>query len=204
MTEAARTVALVLAAGAASRFGSPKALAMLDGRPLLQRVLDTAAGLGLGSVVLVLGHAAAEIARAVDPRGADVVLNPDPGAGIASSLRVGLAWATDHHPDAEAVLVLLGDQPLTRADVVRALLAADPGPGRSIIVPVYDGGGGPNPALLLRPAWRLADDLQGDRGMGPVIAAHPELVVEVPVDGENPDVDTPADLRRLVLEEAGD
>ena len=39
--------------------------------------------------------------------------------------------------------------------------------------------------------------LTGDRGMGPVIAAHPELVLRVPIAGANPDVDTPEDLRRL-------
>ena len=197
VTEPGRTVALILAAGAASRFGSPKALALLDGRPLLQHVLDVAAGLGLGRSVLVLGHAADPIARTVDPRGAEVVRNPDPDEGLASSLRVGLAAVADRHPPAEAILVLLGDQPFVRPAVVRCLLDATVPPGRSIVVPGYAAGGGPNPALLLRPSWPLAAGLSGDRGMGPVIAAHPALVVTVPVEGDNPDVDVPDDLARL-------
>lgn len=215
MTDASRTVALVLAAGAASRFGSPKALAELEGRPLLQHVLDAAAGLGLAGVVLVLGHDADAIEAAVDPRGAAVVRNPHPEAGLASSLRIGLAAVSEGDAGAsaeprarvEAVLVLLGDQPLVRPAVVGALLDATVPAGRSIVVPAYAAGGGSNPALLLRPAWPLARDLEGDRGMGPVIAAHPELVVRVPVDGDNPDVDTPEDLRRLARgggESAGD
>lgn len=230
MTDAARTVALVLAAGSASRFGSPKALAELDGRPLLQHVLDAAAGLGLAGVVLVLGHDADAIEAAVDVRGAVIVRNPDPDQGLASSLRVGLAVVTEGdagaqaearagveavtravtrsgtqvgtRSGAEAVLVLLGDQPLVRPAVIAALLRATVPAGCSIVVPAYAVGGGSNPALLLRPAWALAEGLEGDRGMGPIIAGHPELVVRVPVDGSNPDVDTPDDLRRLAREAA--
>jgi molybdenum cofactor cytidylyltransferase len=199
MTTPERTVGLVLAAGASTRFGSTKALARLGGRPLLQHVLDTAAALRLGDLILVVGDAADAILGAVDPRGARVVRNPDPGRGLASSLQVGLATVAsiDRAVDVEAVLVLLGDQPLVRPDVVRALLDAVVPAGRSIVVPAYAAGGGANPALLLRAAWPLGAALEGDRGMGPVIAAHPELVVEVPVAGSNPDVDTPADLAGL-------
>ena len=51
--------------------------------------------------------------------------------------------------------------------------------------------------LLLPPAWPLVAGLQGDRGLGPLLAAHPELVIRVPVGGSNPDVDTPTDLAAL-------
>jgi CTP:molybdopterin cytidylyltransferase MocA len=65
-------------------------------------------------------------------------------------------------------------------------------------VPRYPADASPNPILARRSIWRLADELAGDRGFGPVLAAHPELVRHVAVDGDNPDVDTPADLDRLV------
>ena len=58
--------ALVLAAGASSRFGSPKALAQFEGRPLLEHVLDAVREAGIDEIVVVLGHAADEI-EAVDP-----------------------------------------------------------------------------------------------------------------------------------------
>ena len=57
--------------------------------------------------------------------------------------------------------------------------------------------GAPNPVLVRRAAWALAAGLSGDRGLGPLLAARPELVLEVAVDGANPDVDTPADLAAL-------
>lgn len=194
MTRAGHTAALVLAAGAGSRFGGVKVLAPLANRPLLQHVLDAVAALGLNDVVVVLGDAADEIEAQISWRAERRVRNPHPERGLSSSLQVGLAALGS---DAEGALVLLGDQPLVRPDVVARLLAARPEAGRPIVVPRYSGGGGANPALLLRAAWPLADGLTGDRGMGPIIAAHPDLVHEVPVVGENPDVDTREDLEAL-------
>lgn len=190
MTDLARTAAVILAAGAATRFGAAKVFAPLGGRPLVDRVIDAAMAAGLGEIVVVLGPASPAEASA-DLGRARVVRNPKPEDGLSSSVLVGLA-ALDARID--AAVVLLGDQPLVRPDVIRALLSADVPSGRSIVVPRYSDGGGQNPTLVLRVAWPLAGGLTGDRGFGPLIAAHPELVVEVPADGSNPDVDTPADL----------
>jgi CTP:molybdopterin cytidylyltransferase MocA/SAM-dependent methyltransferase len=194
VTDAGRTVALVLAAGSASRFGSPKALASLDGRPLLQHAVDVATGLGLAGTVVVLGEAAAAIDEAVDWRDAVRVRNRHPEAGLASSVRIGLDAAREQVPDAAAIVILLGDQPFVQPAAIRALLAAELAAGRSIVAPRYVAGGGPNPLLLTREAWVLAEHLAGDRGFGPLLAAHPEIVTWVDVEGDNPDVDTPADL----------
>jgi molybdenum cofactor cytidylyltransferase len=95
------------------------------------------------------------------------------------------------------VLVVLGDQPLLRPGVVRAVLdvAASPGAAHADFVrPRYAADAAPNPVLVRRSAWALAAGLDGDRGLGPLLAARPELVLEVPVEGANPDIDTPADL----------
>ena len=78
---------------------------------------------------------------------------------------------------------------------IRAVLDAAPDAGRPIVVPVYPGDGGRNPVLVGREAFGLVAEATGDRGLGPVIAAHPELVREVLVDAAgNPDIDTRADL----------
>jgi molybdenum cofactor cytidylyltransferase len=193
MPDAGQSAAVILAAGSASRFGSAKILAPLDGRPLLAHVIDAAWASGLREAVIVLGPDADSDAAASLPGlgRARLVRNPHPEDGLSSSLRLGLAALG---PGIEAAVILLGDQPLVRPDVVTALLSADVPIGRSIVVPRYATDDAANPALLLRAAWPLTDTLTGDRGMGPVIAAHPELVVEVPVPGANPDVDTPADL----------
>jgi len=123
------------------------------------------------------------------------VRNPDPDAGVSSSLRVGLDSLS---PASQAALILLGDQPLVRADVVEALLAGFVSEAGPIVVPRYRDGGGPNPLLIHRLAWPLAGEARADRGLGPVLRDHPDLVVEVDVDGSNPDVDTHQDLAALV------
>lgn len=201
-----QVAAIVLAAGTSSRFGAVKALASLDGRPLLQHVLDTVHGLGLGRVVVVLGRVAPEIEAAIAWHGEEIVHNPEPEAGLASSLRIGFAAlagaavSAEQATGIEAALVLLGDQPLVRADVMRRLIQAVEPAGRPIVAPRYSGDGGRNPVLLHRSAWPLVQRTGGDAGLGPLLSQHPDLVQELDVAGSNIDVDTPADLAALAWE----
>ena len=189
-------VGLVLAAGASSRFGSNKLLAPLGDRPVLQHALDAVAAAGLTDVVVVLGASAGEIEPAIAWRAERRVINERPEDGLSSSLRVGLDAGVEI-PGADSVLVVLGDQPQLRADVVRAVVAAASSAGAAtaqFIRPRYAADAAPNPVLVRRSAWALAAGLEGDRGLGPLLASRPELVIEVPVPGANPDIDTPADL----------
>jgi molybdenum cofactor cytidylyltransferase len=194
LIEAAKTAAIVLAAGASSRFGSTKALAPFRGRELLQHVLDAASRFEFAEVVVVLGHDAGEIERRLQWRSEKLVLNPDPDAGLSSSLLVGLAGVS---PASDAALIMLGDQPLVRPDVIERLLAAFASDDAPILMPRYRDGGGPNPLLIHRRAWPLAFEARADRGLGPVLRDHRDLVAEVAVEGSNPDVDSPADLTAL-------
>lgn len=195
-----RTAAIVLAAGAASRFGSPKALARLDGRPILEHVLDAVRSAGIEDIVVVLGHAAQEIEDGIDWLDERRVRNPDPRF-LSGSLQVGLAAVADLDPPARAVVIALGDQPRTRPEVIRALIGAARETDRPVVVPRYAEGGGANPVLLRRSAFELVDEASGDRGLGPLLASDPDLVLEVPVVGSNPDIDRPSDLLELAWAE---
>jgi molybdenum cofactor cytidylyltransferase len=187
--------AVVLAAGAGTRFGGGKLLAQIGGRSVLQHVLDALATAGVGDVVVVLGDEIDAIEAAIAWRSERRIRNPDPDRGLSSSLRIGIEAVGD---DAQAALILLGDQPLVPVAAIRALMAAPADPSRPVVVPVYPDDHGRNPVLLRRPAYTLVDEAEGDRGLGPVLAAHPDLVAEVDVTGVNPDLDTPDDLVRLV------
>jgi molybdenum cofactor cytidylyltransferase len=191
------TGAVVLAAGRSSRFGGDKLLAHLDGRPLLQHVLDLAAEVGLEPVVVVVGDEAARIEESIAWRGETRVRNPAPERGLSSSLRLGLSRLAEVAPHAERALVLLGDQPRLAAGQLRALLAVTADNSRPIVVPRYADGRPGNPVLLERVAWSLAADLSGDRGMSQLFEARPQLVRHIDLPGDNPDVDTPADLAAL-------
>ncbi len=194
--------AVILAAGAGSRFGGGKIRAQLDGRPLLAHVLSAVREAGVERIVVVLGRDAGAVlaaVRAVDVTALEGVLlavNPAPERGIATSLAVGFGPATAA-PAPAGVLVVLGDQPRVRADVICALCAASAPPGIVAIAPRYDADAAPNPVLLLPAGWPLVARLTGDRGLGPLLATESAGVIRVPVHGTNPDVDTPADLTDL-------
>lgn len=194
MTSPARVGVIVLAAGAATRFGGGKLLADLDGRPVLQHVLDTLARMRFCQTVVVLGDDADAVERAIAWQGEARVRNPHPERGLSSSLQIGMRTLG---AGLQAALIVLGDQPTLRRDVILTLLEAETAARRPVVVPRYAKGGGRNPALLGRTVWSEAGALVGDHGLGPWLAAHPELVLEVPVEGANPDIDTPADLAEL-------
>ncbi|HEY6570341.1 MAG TPA: nucleotidyltransferase family protein [Candidatus Limnocylindrales bacterium] len=186
--------AVVLAAGAGSRFGGAKLRAVLDGRPMVRHVIDAAVAAGLEPIVVVVPPG--DALDGVDLAPARSVTNPMPAEGLSSSVRLGLRALEGEA--VEAAVIMPGDQPRVRVAVIAALIAAaEQRPGTPFMVPQYRDDAAPNPILARRSTWRLADELAGDRGFGPVLDAHPELVGRVPVDGANPDVDTVADLLRL-------
>ena len=196
-----RYAALVLAAGAGSRYSATpgaKLLAAVEGTPVLGRVLGAVRAYRPAVTVVVLGHGAGDIERALEWHDEIRVRNHEPDRGLASSLQVGVDVLRALPEPLDGVFVVLGDQPWLRAETMQVLEAASLTAGdRLAVVPRYERGKTRNPVLLLRPAWSWVDRLEGDRGLGPLLEADPEPVLAVRVEGEMPDVDTPADLLGL-------
>lgn len=197
---ARRAVAgIVLAAGLSERFGEEcKLLAPFRGRPLVGHVLDRVAEACAQSMLargfVVHGPQQAPVASLIHRARLTPVLNRKPEGGIGGSLAAGLAAAGD----ADAALIFLGDQPLVRLDVMRAVLRAGPDSPRSVIRPYYgESRGGPgHPVLLPRAYWRVLDG-ECDEGFRPALERAGVPVISIPVVGSNPDVDTPEDLASL-------
>ena len=198
-----RLAAVVLAAGAGSRYGAEpgaKLLAPVDGQPMLARVLGTLRTFGPAATVVVLGNGADTIENQLEWADEIRVRNHAPERGLASSLKVGIDIMRALPDTFDGAFIVLGDQPLLRIEVLQMLevAAATQRPAdRPVVSPRYASPGPRNPVLLLRPAWSLVDELEGDQGLAPLMSSRPHMVLEVAVSGEMPDVDTPADLERL-------
>ena len=190
--------AVVLAAGPGRRFGGGKLAAELQGEPILWHVCAAvvdaigAGVLGQGWVVVAADDRAARLQ--VERAGLVAVVNPNPEAGIAHSIRVGLDKA-EAQPTLEALLLLLGDQPLVRVETMQRLIEAwrdGAGPvGRPRYGDEPDTPG--HPVLLDRLVWPLCRQASGDRGLAGIL---PQATL-IDVAGANPDIDTPADLQLL-------
>jgi CTP:molybdopterin cytidylyltransferase MocA len=148
---------VVLAAGASTRFGSPKQ------RLLLEPVLERVRGSSVDDVVVVLGaHALEPPARAVHC--------PDWERGPGASLRCGLNALP---PEADAAVVVLADGPdLAPAAIDRVIGAWRAGEG-PVVAATY-GGIRLHPVLLDRDSWSLVPD-EGAKGLDAVLVPCDDL-----------------------------
>ena len=186
---------VVLAAGGASRFGSPKQLAELDGVALLQHAVDAMLAVpAIDPVVVVLGAEATRVRDAVDFGEARTVQCADWQEGMAASLRCGIEAVGD----CQWVLVTLGDQPRVTPQVIAAVMDhAESAPGGTAAVrATYDGVGG-HPVALAGAILPRVAALRGDVGARDLLGNATVRTFEAAHLCDPGDVDTPQDLEAL-------
>lgn len=193
MSTSGKVASVLLAAGAATRFGGRKQLALLEGRPLLEHALAIAAASDTDLTLLVLGAYAEEIEATVDVGDAIVVRTPDWQLGRAASLRAGLAALP---PEVEAALVTLGDEPFVSPAAAGRLLAARR-PGLAALRASYAGRPG-HPVLVERELFgRLEGAADSGRKPGQILKEAGAALVPCDDLGASVDIDTPDQLDEL-------
>jgi CTP:molybdopterin cytidylyltransferase MocA len=186
---------IVLAAGGASRFGSPKQLAELDGRPLLQHAVDAMLAVpAIDPVVVVLGAEAQRVREAVDFGAAQVVVCDDWAEGMAASLRCGVEAVGD----CDWVILTLGDQPRVTPQVIAAVMdhAIGAPAGTTAVRTTYDGAPG-HPVALGRAILPHVAALSGDVGARELLGHATVRTFEAARLCDPTDVDTPEELEAL-------
>jgi molybdenum cofactor cytidylyltransferase len=186
---------VVLAAGGASRFGSPKQLAELDGHPLLQHAVDAMLAVpAIDPVVVVLGAEAPGVRDAVDFGDAWTVECADWQEGMAASLRCGVEAVGD----CDWVIVTLGDQPRVTPQVIAAVMDhAESAPaGTTAVRATYDSVPG-HPVALGRAILPQVAALSGDVGARELLGHATVRTFEAARLCDPTDVDTPEELEAL-------
>ncbi|MDZ7344126.1 MAG: nucleotidyltransferase family protein [candidate division KSB1 bacterium] len=190
--------ALVLAAGESKRLaGQNKLLLPFGGKTIIECTVDALLQADIDEVIVVLGHAAEAVRKALGERPIRAVYNPNYPKGMASSIQAGLAALS---PTSQAVMIFLADLPLIQPAELNHLIAAHAqAKGKTITVPAFRGQRG-NPVIfdLCYRAELLA--LQGDIGGKSILASHPQAVLEVEMSTASilEDIDTLEAYKRLL------
>ena len=158
---------VLLAAGRGLRFGENKLLARLEGRTLLDRAID-AIPPGLRTVAVV---SSPETARIASARGLEDLRNDRPEDGISRTIRLG----TEAMADCDAILYMVSDQPLLRADTVQRLADCWLQNPACIVSAAHCGHRG-NPCLFPARFFPELCALEGDRGGSSVIRRHEDAL----------------------------
>jgi len=188
-----KVFAVVLAAGSASRFGSSKQLAKLDGVALVQRAFSVATQACANNTVLVVGHDWQAVSEACNQAPGLLVVNDHYADGLGSS--IAQAVRSIRH-EAAAIIILLADQVLVTGEHLAALLQTWSGDDDEIVATEFAGASGP-PVLFPRACFDDLAVLEGDAG-GRHLLSDPRFQVKsLPFEAAAIDIDTPDDLQNL-------
>lgn len=185
-----RLFAIVLAAGSSSRFGSCKQLADYRGQPLVRYAVRAAESVCGSNSLLVVGKDWQAVHAACAPLSGFLVCNDNPRSGMAGSIVAGVAAVAE---TADAVLIMLADQPLVDTHCLQPLVDAWQQHEERIVCTTHAGIPGP-PSIFPAACFPELQVLAGDRGARSLLERHADRVVRVPSAAASVDIDTPQDM----------
>jgi molybdenum cofactor cytidylyltransferase len=188
--------AVVLAAGRATRMGRQKVLLHLGDRSLVQRVVDAALEAKVAETIVVVGYEARAVGESLRDRPVRIAINPDYELGMSTSLHAGIRAVS---PGCDAVVFLLGDQPLVSAEVIDLLVHRFVQTGALIVRPLVDGRPC-HPVLMSSSLFPEILEQRGDLGGREIAQRHLERQELVPLDAPwlQLDIDTPEEYEAAV------
>lgn len=186
--------AVILAAGTSKRFGANKQVSLFGGESLIQRATNTARKVCGDKTFLLTGH---DWWKVVNAAGADspfFVVNEKYQEGIGVSIAMA---AKACQPRADAMLLLLCDQPLVSAAHLQTLIDTWSGDDHEIVASAYSATSGP-PVLFPRASFGDLVRLSGDQGARTLLHDSRFTQLTVPFEDAATDIDTVNDLDLLI------
>jgi molybdenum cofactor cytidylyltransferase len=172
--------AVILSGGASSRMGSPKALLAYQGRPFLEHLLEVTAHRQICARRVVLGAHAEPIAKAVDLKPDEIVINEDWERGQLTSIQAALRSLP---PGTDGIILCLIDHPLISADLVQELIECFYKSGKPIVLPLYQGRRG-HPVIFSAAVYEELLHAPLETGARAVVWAHSGEVEEMRTNEE--------------------
>ncbi len=194
MTKEDKCAAILLAAGAARRFGGDKLAALIDGESVLHRSVSALARSGCGLRAAVLSEKTKSHAPELQQLGFEPLINDDAEEGLSASLRKGVSWAQQQ--GATSVLIALADMPLVSPSHFASLFERALSNNKMIAYSLSGKRRSP-PAIFGATYFAELRALQGDEGARAILSALPEEWGVVAAQGALRDIDTVHDLQDI-------
>ncbi len=191
-----KTAGIILAAGTASRMGKAKQLLPFANTTLLGRVMENAAQSTLIELIVVLGHDADNIMKAIDFSGMKIVINTDYAKGQSTSLIKGLGAVSS---SCAGAMFLLADQPLITPDIINHMIMSFQTSDAPILIPFYHGCRG-NPVIIERSLFPRLLSLTLDTGARVIFNEYKNSILKINFENDAGllDVDTPMDYEKFM------
>jgi molybdenum cofactor cytidylyltransferase len=188
-------ICLILAAGSSSRLGRPKQLLKYRRKTLIENAVSTVLSAGISQVYVVLGSDFEMIKDTISYLPVNIIHHENWQEGIGSSIRTGVSFIENGN-HADAILIMLCDQPKVNSDHLKTLIQCYLKQKRSIIATGYGQQAGV-PALFDRKIFPSLKELKGDSGAKSIISKNSGNVFAVNFELAGIDIDTPEDLMNL-------
>jgi len=184
--------AIVLAAGLSRRMGRPKLVLPWYGTTVIESVVNKLTQADLQEIIVVTGASHQQVSQVLAETNVKLVFNP---SYRQDSMLISLKCSLDVVSDqAEAILVVLGDQPQIETDVVSSVIAEYLASGAELVVPSYRMRRG-HPWLAARSFWPQIWQTAANTTLRDLLNQNAEKIAYVNVETESilKDLDTPED-----------